>query len=229
MYTMTMSELNNNEKVRQESKEIFSRYIQEVIQQDNISETKVIEKFCETYGISYSTFIRWYKNNENINARSEAQINKALSESFVRCLCHNIENIDSHILAILTQPDSRVILETQWIGSNSVEELKTVFENQLTLLEKIEAAIITSRQIKKKDSAKNQLKIYASLSESCISIKNYFEKFKFNLYSAKVPYFKALEKEWSDLKDYQIYLLIIVSEAAPKDKIDFYPDLNKVQ
>ena len=134
MYTMTMSELNNNEKVRQESKEIFSRYIQEVIQQDNISETKVIEKFCETYGISYSTFIRWYKNNENINARSEAQINKALSESFVRCLCHNIENIDSHILAILTQPDSRVILETQWIGSNSVEELKTVFENQLTLL-----------------------------------------------------------------------------------------------
>lgn len=224
-----MSEFNNDEVVRKESIEIFSNYIQEVIQQDNISETKVIEKFCETYAISYSTFIRWYKNNENINARSEAQINKALSESFVRCLCHKVEDVDSHILAILTKPNSRVILETQWMGSNSVEELKKVFENQLKLLEKIDKAISISRQIKIKDSAKNQLKIYASLSESCISIKDDFEEFNFNLYAAKVPYFKALEEEWSDLKDYEIYLLIIASETEPQDKIAFNPDLNKVQ
>ena len=228
MYSISMKDNESKIKKREESKEIFKNFIEVTVKDENISETVVIKNFCEAYGLSYSTFIRWYIRGENINAKSEAQINKALAECFGSCVCHLIESVDREILSILTQPKSKITIETSWSNDVELEKLKDVFEDQISLIEEINKAISISRNIKKDLSAANQLSHYKSLTESCINIGKSFEEYQFNLYAAKVPYF-TVEKMAPEFSENEVYLLIIAFEEKPQPSVIFVPNLKKIQ
>ena len=226
-----MSEFDSEQDKRVENKTIFSNYIKSAVQNDekegeNISETKVIENFCEAYNLSYSTFIRWYIRDEKINAKSEAQINKALAENFGRCFCYKVQHIDRQIFEILSDPVNRIIIEAEWSTDRDLEELQKVFKNQISVIEEIEKAVSVSRKINRNSHAKNQLEMHKGLTSLCLDIKKKFDQHKFNLYAAKVPYFRV-ENDSPDFKDYRVFLLVI-SEVAG-DRLSYTADLSKIQ
>jgi transcriptional regulator with XRE-family HTH domain len=214
-------------------KRIFKKFIDTTLQYDadpqklcNSSETLVIKNFCKTYGISYSTFIRWYKHNENINARSKSVIKRAVEENFGRCICHKLEN-DTQVSHIFTNLDNKISfeLDNQFIDFSS-ENLPSILENAKSIAEKIGQAIDISRSLHRGLQTIRYLEIYVQVLNACKGLKKLLDQHEFNLYAAKVPHYK-IKQELPNLQSNPVFLLLLSRKKYKK--IHYLPNLGKVE
>jgi transcriptional regulator with XRE-family HTH domain len=214
-------------------KRIFKKFIDTTLQYDadpqklcNSSETQVIKNFCKTYGISYSTFIRWYKDKQNINARSKSTIKRAVEENFGRCICHKLEN-DTQVFHILTNLDNKISFEydNQFVDFSS-ENLLSILENAKSIAEKIGQAIDTSRSLHRGLQTIRYLEIYSQVLSACKGLKKLLDQHEFNLYVAKVPHYK-IKQELPNLQNNPVFLLLLSRKKYKK--IHYLPNLGKVE
>ena len=215
-------------------KRIFKKFIDTTLQYDadslkldNLSETLVIENFCETYGISYSTFMRWYKHNENINARSKSTIKRAVEENFGTCICHKLENIDAQVFHILINSDNKISFEydNQFIDG-SLENLPSILENAISIAQKVGQAIDMSRSLHKDLHTSRYLEICSQVLSACTGIKKLLDQHEFNLYVAKVPHYK-IKQELPSLQNSPVFLLLLSNKKD--NNIHYLPNLGKVE
>jgi transcriptional regulator with XRE-family HTH domain len=214
-------------------KRIFKKFIDTTLQYDadpqklcNSSETQVIKNFCKTYGISYSTFIRWYKDKQNINARSKSTIKRAVEENFGRCICHKLEN-DTQVSHIFTNLDNKISfeLDNQFIDFSS-ENLPSILENAKSIAEKIGQAIDISRSLHRGLQTIRYLEIYVQVLNACKGLKKLLDQHEFNLYAAKVPHYK-IKQELPNLQSNPVFLLLLSRKKYKK--IHYLPNLGKVE
>jgi transcriptional regulator with XRE-family HTH domain len=214
-------------------KRIFKKFIDTTLQYDadpqklcNSSETQVIKNFCKTYGISYSTFIRWYKDKQNINARSKSTIKRAVEENFGRCICHKLEN-DTQVSHIFTNLDNKISfeLDNQFIDFSS-ENLPSILENAKSIAEKIGQAIEISRSLHRGLQTIRYLEIYVQVLNACKGLKKLLDQHEFNLYAAKVPHYK-IKQELPNLQSNPVFLLLLSRKKYKK--IHYLPNLGKVE
>jgi transcriptional regulator with XRE-family HTH domain len=214
-------------------KRIFKKFIDTTLQYNadpqklcNLSETQVIKNFCKTYGISYSTFIRWYKDKQNINARSKSTIKRAVEENFGRCICHKLEN-DTQVSHIFTNLDNKISfeLDNQFIDFSS-ENLPSILENAKSIAEKIGQAIDISRSLHRGLQTIRYLEIYIQVLSACKGLKKLLDQHEFNLYVAKVPHYK-IKQELPNLQNNPVFLLLLSRKKYKK--IHYLPNLGKVE
>jgi transcriptional regulator with XRE-family HTH domain len=214
-------------------KRIFKKFIDTTLQYDadsiklrNLSETQVIKNFCKTYGISYSTFIRWYKHNENINARSKSVIKRAVEENFGTCICHKLEN-DTQVSHIFNNLDNKISfeLDNQFVDFSS-ENLPSILENAKSIAEKIEQAIDMSRSLHRGLQTIRYLEIYSQVLSACKGLKKLLDQHEFNLYVAKVPHYK-IKQDLPNLQNNPVFLLLLSRKKYKK--IRYLPNLGKVE
>jgi transcriptional regulator with XRE-family HTH domain len=214
-------------------KHIFSNFIDTTLQYDadpqklcNLSETQVIKNFCKTYGISYSTFIRWYKDKQNINARSKSTIKRAIEENFGRCICHKLEN-DTQVFHILTNLDNKISFEydNQFVDFSS-ENLPSILENAISIAKKVGQAIDMSRSLHRGLQTIRYLEIYSQVLSACKGLKKLLDQHEFNLYVAKVPHYK-IKQDLPNLQNNPVFLLLLSRKKYKK--IRYLPNLGKVE
>ena len=211
-------------------KSVVSNYITDALIYDflevkNISETRVIKNLCKTYKISYSTFIRWYKSTQKINAKSKSIIDKAVVENFGRCLCYKDENIGMKIFDVLSNPSNKVIFDVNYQTYKDLEDSIKVLENMIEIGDQIQKAVLFSKKENKDISAKNKIEKLQELLNLCIDIKNLLKNHNINLYIGKVPHYK-IQNESFNYKNNSVFLFLLAD--SKKNCLSHLPNINKI-
>ena len=211
-------------------KSVVSNYIADALMHDskeckNISETRVIQNLCKTYKISYSTFIRWYKSEQNINSNSKSKIEKAVAQNFGMCPCHTDENISMRVFEVLSDPSNRVIFDVNYQTYKDLKDSIKVLENMIEIGDQIQKAVLFSKKENKDISAKSQIEKLQELLNLCIDLKNALKKHDINLYIGKVPHYK-IQNESSDFKNNSVFLFLLAD--SKKNCLSHLPNTNKI-
>ena len=211
-------------------KSVVSNYIADALMHDfeeckNISETRVIQNLCKTYKISYSTFIRWYKSEQNINSNSKSKIEKAVAQNFGMCLCHTDENISMRVFEVLSDPSNRVIFDVNYQTYRDLKDSIKVLENMIEMGDQIQKAVLFSKKENKDISAKSQIEKLQELLNLCIDLKNALKKHDINLYIGKVPHYK-IQNESSNYKNNSVFLFLLAD--SKKNCLSHLPNINKI-
>lgn len=207
------------------NRSVVSNYIADALMHDfeeckNISETRVIQNLCKTYKISYSTFIRWYKSEQNINSNSKSKIEKAVAQNFGMCLCHTDENISMRVFEVLSDPSNRIIFDVNYQTYGDLKDSIKVLENMIEIGDHIQKAVLFVQY-----SRKNQIDKLQKLLNLCIDLKNALNKYDINLYIGKVPHYK-IQNESSNYKNNSVFLFLLAD--SKKNCLSHLPNINKI-
>lgn len=207
------------------NRSVVSNYIADALMHDfeeckNISETKVIQNLCKTYKISYSTFIRWYKSEQNINSNSKSKIEKAVAQNFGMCLCHTDENISMRVFEVLSDPSNRIIFDVNYQTYGDLKDSIKVLENMIEIGDHIQKAVLFVQY-----SRKSQIDKLQKLLNLCIDLKNALNKYDINLYIGKVPHYK-IQNESSNYKNNSVFLFLLAD--SKKNCLSHLPNINKI-